>query len=77
MFIRAIQQELEIWSLQQDRKPMVIRGARQVGKTTLVEQFSTKYEQYIYMNLELAADKQPFLDFTNIETLVQALFFII
>ncbi|MEO7446403.1 MAG: AAA family ATPase [Ferruginibacter sp.] len=76
MFIRAIQKELEIWSAQKDRKPMVIRGARQVGKTTLVEQFSTKYEQYIYMNLELAADKQPFLDFTNLETLVQALFFI-
>ena len=49
MFVREIQQELEIWSLQKDRKPLVIRGARQVGKTTLVEQFASKYEQYIYL----------------------------
>jgi len=76
MFVREIQQELEIWSLQKDRKPLVIRGARQVGKTTLVEQFASKYEQYIYLNLELPEDRQPFLDFTNIETLMQALFFI-
>jgi len=76
MFVRTIQQELGIWSQKKDRKPLLIRGARQVGKTTLIEQFSGKYEQYIYLNLELDADKQPFLDFTNIETLIQVLFFI-
>jgi uncharacterized protein len=76
MFDRLIIKELEKWGLQNDHKPLVIRGARQVGKTTLVNQFAEQFEQYIYLNLELQEDRQPFLDFTNIETLVQALFFI-
>jgi len=76
MFDRLIIKELEKWVLQKDRKPLVIRGARQVGKTTLVNQFAGQFDQYIYVNLELPDDRQPFLDFTNIETLVQALFFI-
>ena len=76
MFDRLIIKELEQWALQKGRKPLVIRGARQVGKTTLVNQFAGQFEQYIYVNLELPEDRQPFLDFTNIDTLVQALFFI-
>ena len=58
------------------RKPLVIRGARQVGKTTLVNQFAKQYEQYIYVNLELSEDKQPFENFTSIETLINTLFFL-
>jgi uncharacterized protein len=58
------------------RKPLVIRGARQVGKTTLVNQFATQYEQYIYVNLELSEDKEPFENFTSIETLINTLFFL-
>ncbi len=38
-------------------KPMVLRGARQVGKTTLVEQFSSEFENYLYFNLELSSDR--------------------
>ena len=47
-----------------------------MGKTTVVHQFAERFEQYIYLNLELEEDKQPFLRFTNIETLVQNLFFL-
>ena len=39
---------------------IVILGPRQVGKTTLVNQFAAQYEQYIYLNLELSEDKEPF-----------------
>jgi predicted AAA+ superfamily ATPase len=54
----------------------VLRGARQVGKTTVVNEFAKKFEQYIYLNLELISDRQPFEQFSNIEALVQTLFFI-
>jgi predicted AAA+ superfamily ATPase len=76
MFRRQLLWELEKWRQNMPRKPLVIRGARQVGKTTLVNQFAKQYEQYIYVNLELSEDKQPFENFTSIETLVNTLFFL-
>ena len=60
MFKRALLKELEKWRQNTPRKPLVIRGARQVGKTTLVNQFANQYEQYIYLNLELVEDTEPF-----------------
>lgn len=74
MFKRDIITELEKWSLKDNRKPLVLRGARQVGKTTVVNQFSTKFSQYIYLNLELEIDQKPFKTQTDINDLVQALF---
>ncbi|MFA5327714.1 MAG: AAA family ATPase [Prolixibacteraceae bacterium] len=76
MFKRNIIEELGKWRTKIDRKPLVLRGARQVGKTTLVRQFASQFEQFIYLNLELAEDREPFTQFSSIETLVQALFFI-
>lgn len=76
MFKRSVIQELEIWATKKNRKPLVMRGARQVGKTTVVNQFAKKFDQYIYLNLELPTDRKPFDDFKDLETLVQALFFL-
>lgn len=76
MFERSILVELETWRIKNDRKPLVLRGARQVGKTTVVNQFARQFEQYIYLNLELSNDRLPFEQFSTIETLVQTLFFI-
>ena len=76
MFKRELLSELEKWRQSKSRKPLVIRGARQVGKTTLVNQFAAQYEQYIYLNLELSEDKEPFENFTSIEHLISALFFL-
>jgi len=76
MFPRIIIGELQKWAAQGSRKPLVMRGARQVGKTTLINQFANQFEQYIYLNLELPADKAPFEQFTTIEVLVQTIFFI-
>jgi predicted AAA+ superfamily ATPase len=76
MFARSIIAELKNWAAKPGRKPLVLRGARQVGKTTLVNQFAGQFEQYIYLNLELPADKAPFEKFTTIDTLLQSLFFI-
>jgi predicted AAA+ superfamily ATPase len=76
MFKRDLQIDLEKWQMQPSRKPLVIRGARQVGKTTVISEFGKNFGQYIYLNLELPEDRQPFEQFTNIETLLQAIFFL-
>jgi len=76
MFNRQLLLELEKWRLNKPRKPLVIRGARQVGKTTLVNQFARQYEQYLYLNLELKEDREPFENFTSIENLINTLFFL-
>lgn len=76
MFHRTIQSELQNWAKKGTRKPLVIRGARQVGKTTAISQFASSFDQYLYLNLELPEDRQPFEDFTNMERLLQNIFFI-
>jgi uncharacterized protein len=52
MFERAILRRLHEWKSQSDRKPLILRGARQVGKTTAVRLFSPVYDQFISLNLE-------------------------
>jgi hypothetical protein len=52
MFKRAVNEQLKSWAESPDRKPLILRGARQVGKTTAVEMFAKEYANYIYLNLE-------------------------
>ena len=52
MFNRDILNEFRKWAKKPNRKPLVIRGARQVGKTTVVRMFSSEFDQYISLNLE-------------------------
>ncbi len=52
MFRRDILSELEQWAKRKPHKPLVLRGARQVGKTTVVHQFGANFENYLYVNLE-------------------------
>ena len=40
------------WKNNKLRKPLIIRGARQVGKSTLVLEFAREYKQFIHLNLE-------------------------
>ena len=54
MFNRNILNILKEWKIRPQRKPLVIRGARQVGKTSAVHQFGrATFDNYIYINLEL------------------------
>ncbi len=39
MIYRQLIEDLEKWSQRPNRKPPVLRGARQVGKTTLIDEF--------------------------------------
>ena len=70
---RHIFSELTSWKKSSDRKPLILRGARQVGKTTLIHQFAKSYKNRILLNLELVKDKRFFTDFENIQTIVEAL----
>ncbi len=76
MFYRTILTKLEAWAEKKDRKPLILRGARQVGKTTLVELFSMQYDTYLYLNLELQADKDVFEKLSTIEDIIDAIYFI-
>lgn len=50
---RAKMADLISWKNSLSRKPLIIRGARQVGKTWLMKEFAkTQYEQTIYINFE-------------------------
>jgi predicted AAA+ superfamily ATPase len=45
--------ELNIWRLSEYRKPLIILGARQVGKTWLIQEFGKQeYKQTVYVNFE-------------------------
>jgi uncharacterized protein len=76
MYRRLIIDELLTWKGSSGRKPLLLRGARQVGKTTVVDMFSKNFKQYIYLNLEREEDAEAFRSFTTFENLIQAIFFI-
>ena len=60
MFTRIAIKYLRQWAEKEERKPLVLRGARQVGKTTLVELFAKEFDTYIYLNLEEKANAELF-----------------
>ena len=46
-------EELKKWKKSKDRKPLIIRGARQVGKTWLIKEFGKQeYQQVAYINFD-------------------------
>ena len=45
--------ELVKWKNDEERKPLVLRGARQVGKTWLMKEFGrTNYDSFVYFNFD-------------------------
>ena len=46
-------QDLVQWKNDEERKPMVLKGARQVGKTWIMKEFGRQYyESYVYFNFD-------------------------
>lgn len=51
--IRTAMAELTLWKAKKRRKPLIIRGARQVGKTWLMKEFgAAEYENVVYINFD-------------------------
>ena len=50
---RILIEQLKEWKNSQNRKPLIIRGARQVGKTWLMKEFGrTCFENFVYINFD-------------------------
>ena len=54
--IRTIDRELELWKEEEHRKPLLLRGARQVGKSSVVRNLGRKFKYYLEVNFE--SDKE-------------------
>ncbi|MES2589341.1 MAG: AAA family ATPase [Bacteroidota bacterium] len=51
-FNRKIDQELLNWKFSENRKPLILRGARQVGKSSSVKNLSKKFTHFIEINFD-------------------------
>ena len=52
--------ELLEWKGKSKHKPLIVRGARQVGKTSLVREFGKEFKCYVELNLERENNKALF-----------------
>ncbi|MEM1243740.1 MAG: AAA family ATPase, partial [Pseudomonadota bacterium] len=75
MLNRLIFNALYTWSQSDKRKPLILRGARQVGKTTMVNEFAANYDQFLSLNLEKKADRDLFEQNNSINELIAAIHF--
>lgn len=74
MFDRYVLNKLRAWSESETRKPLILRGARQVGKTTVVNRFAEEFTTYIKLNLEDSVSLAIFEESKGIEEVVSKLF---
>ncbi len=72
MLKRKIETVLVKWKKSANRKPLVIKGIRQCGKTYIVRKFATKnYENVVYMNFILEPDKKSaFTGNIDVDTII-------
>jgi len=73
MFNRSILEDLRVWKKKRNRKPLILRGARQVGKTTAINIFDQDFENYVEINLEKMADNSLFNATFSIRDIFQAI----
>ena len=72
MLKRKIETFLAEWKKSEDKKPLVIKGIRQCGKTFIVRKFASEnYENVVYMNFILEPDKKSaFSGNIDVDTIV-------
>ena len=58
---RHIDDYLLEWKNSIDRKPLLLRGARQVGKTTAIKHLGEQFEYFIEANFEKQKDLSCYL----------------
>ena len=50
---RTVMKKLKEWKTKRNRKPLILKGARQVGKTWLMKQFGADYFKNVaYINFD-------------------------
>lgn len=72
MLKRKIETYLLSWKKSKHKKPLVIKGIRQCGKTYIVRKFADKqYESVVYMNFILEPDKKlAFTGNLDVDTII-------
>ncbi|MDR2970609.1 MAG: ATP-binding protein [Bacteroidales bacterium] len=60
---RKIDNELLNWSKEKDHKPLLLRGARQVGKSSSVRKLAENFEYFVEINFERDTITHTFFDF--------------
>ena len=70
--LRKLYKDLSLWKNSPTRKPLILQGARQVGKTWLMKEFGkNEFEQVVYLNFESSERlKSLFLNDFNIERII-------
>lgn len=74
MFERQIMTHLRQWKGKSNHKPLVLRGARQVGKTTVIDAFGKEFDNYLYFNLDEDSDRALFERNISLDDLIDSLF---
>ena len=74
MIERRLLSSLTEWKNSKSRKPLILRGARQVGKSTLIDEFAKGYDVYLKLNLDEADDCQLFDWYISVEELIDAIY---
>ena len=74
MFKRIIDFHLDQWKIDPYRKPLLLRGARQVGKTYAVRRLGQQFESFVEVNFEVEPEAIAIFD-KNLhpENLIEAL----
>jgi predicted AAA+ superfamily ATPase len=62
---------LKIWKHRKNHKPLIIRGARQVGKTFLVKMFASEFETFVEINFEENPEYKDFFISNDVESIIQ------
>lgn len=50
---RKLDAYLAEWKSSKDKKTLIVKGARQIGKTESIEQFARNYENFVNINFAI------------------------
>jgi uncharacterized protein len=73
MFERKIEPDLLNWKTKRGRKPLIFRGARQTGKTTLIRKLGQQFDNFVELNLEKDAARKIFSEIKDIREVVKSI----
>lgn len=63
---RNIEKKLHAWLIKSNRKPLILQGARQVGKTWVLKHFgNSSFKNMVYFNFEKQPELKQFFEITK------------
>ena len=69
---RKIDSFLIEWKNSADKMPLIVKGARQIGKTEAIEHFAKTYKNFIEINFALEPKyKSIFIDGYSVESIIR------